>query len=172
MKRASNPEKPKEDLKWLTVYTDAGVKDGVGTYGCWIRVYSGRRTLEGVIPHSNVQSNEAEMYAIVTGVREGVMMWRSDYGVEVPRGITIGTDSAHCIRRLCNPRCPDITTKGNPVSLLERELHREFMELIRFGNVQAHYRFKKVRSHRSTSTTQGWLNDWCDKAATRARMRA
>ena len=155
-----------DNLKWLTIYTDAGYANGVGTYGIWVRIFHGRRTFEGNLPklHNN---NEAEMYASVLGLEVGLAFWAEHYTV-APNGITISTDSQHTRSRLSKNKLPHRTASGKLLSQLEIDLHTKFYRLLPVGSK---LNFKPVKGHSGTATTQKWLNNWCDKAAQRARKR-
>ena len=154
------------DNKWLTIYVDAGFGNGVGTYGIWIRIQPGRRTFEGTLPPV-ANNNEAEMQAIVLGLEYGLKFWAEHYE-EPPRGITIATDSNHARTRFSKDALPLITGSGRPISSTEKEIFARFKKL---QHPAVPVRFKPLKGHSSRRTVSGWLNSWCDRAATKARKQ-
>ena len=83
----------KKNPLWVTIYTDAGFKDGRGTWGVWIRTTNERIIKNGVC-HPNIKdSNLAEMYAILAGV---IIVLRTYPDMNID-GILIKSDSRTAI---------------------------------------------------------------------------
>jgi hypothetical protein len=107
------------------------------------------------------------MQAIVLGLEYGLKFWAENYK-EPPRGITIATDSNHARTRFSSSKLPVVTHSGRPISSIEKEIHAQFHKL-RPTNVIL--RFRPLKGHGSNRSVSGWLNNWCDRAATTARRK-
>jgi ribonuclease HI len=158
--RKDNPN----DNQWLTIYTDAGFGNGIGTYGIWIRIQPGRRTFEGQLAEVS-NNNEAEMQAVVLGLEFGLKFWAEHY-LQPPRGITIATDSQHARTRFSKAELPFLASSGRPIAYTERAIHAKFFQ-IKPENTPI--KFKSLKGHGNKKSVSSWLNNWCDKAATKAR---
>ena len=79
---------------WVTAYTDASFKDGVGGWAIWLRSELGRVVLSGKCPETVTDNSLAEMYAIGKAIGTAKDTW------SVTTGVQINTDHQGCITLL------------------------------------------------------------------------
>lgn len=135
--------------KYVTITTDAGVRDKVGAYAFWIKTdditiqRSGRFKNEVDGPH------EAEMMAILNGLYKAKEL-RSFYSADI---VIINTDSKAAIHAFTAP-----------IDRVKKEYHflRSQFLVVR-KDIKQEIRFKHVKGHSKGKTSREWLNRWCDK---------
>ena len=142
---------------WITLYTDAGFKNGQGTWGAWIRPPNERIIRNGVCHEKITDANLAEMYAILAGV---ILILRTYPDLKI-RGILVKSDSRTAIQwtRYGAPMPRDPAAAKMRTRLYEMLDERE-----------CHIRCVWVKGHRKPSLgISAYLNGAVDGLASLAR---
>lgn len=160
---SDKPEEKEYPRNWVTLYTDASwhPSDGLTSWAFWARHDGGRITSYGMCPDEIEDINQGEMYAIAQG------MYRVLQKLEGIEGFYITTDSLAAKGYFENP---DLGTDRdsakdtrNPITL---RLKKAFDDIVDRHELEIDLRH--VKAHTGRDNTRSWLNDWCDKAASKA----
>lgn len=148
------PRKYKRPLRpfWVTVYTDASFKDGVGAWACWIRSGKGRIVESGVCPRSVMTSNQAEFYAVLKAleiIKE-----------QLPRtrGLYLNADS-----KLVVDKIPLNAPAINGASRNQQKACHEILRDTKWGLQVRH-----IRSHQKIKDSKTFINNQVDELAKQA----
>lgn len=134
--------------KYLTINTDASLKDGIASCAIWIKGDSYTKKHTSIMKGSFVDSNAAELAAITNGL----FLASRDKIDDVDR-IVINTDSSAAIRILSNGTDKD----------KYKVFYDKFYEI--FEEVGIEVKFKKVKGHTRGKDSRHWVNNWCDRNA-------
>ena len=147
----------KKQQVWATVYTDAGFKDGQGTWGVWIRTLDERIIQNGICHEKITDSNLAEMYAILAGV---IIVLRSYPDRDID-GILVKSDSQVALKWA-------MWNGGVRNNLPAAKMRARLWALL--GERDCRLRCVWVKGHQHPGRgTPAYLNNQVDKLATGAR---
>jgi ribonuclease HI len=141
---------------WVTLYTDASFhqEDG-GSWACWLRSDLGRDISKGVCPPHVIDSNLAEMHAILEGITRARAIWGNLVG------ILVKTDSQTAVDvlkyRAPRPRRSDY---AKIQKLVVEALAPNIMIRVRW-----------TPGHQRPNTTAAWINGRVDSLAREARTK-
>lgn len=141
------------DRTFGTVYTDAGLKDGVATGAFWFRGYYGKLTGSKKFPSIARDSTEAELLAIHFALNS--ILGR----VPFLTTLLIVTDSKSA---------QSIVWRGTE-NVKYRDLSQSIQQLSRTHKCKI--LVKWVKGHKKQNTISSWVNNWCDRKATQARIK-
>lgn len=141
---------------YVTIYSDAGFKDGKGTWAVWCRADHGRLVLHGKCPDEIVSITAAEAYAISIGVKNALHKWPQT------KGFYIKTDSKDAIKALVNSKF------GVKHKELMERLKIAFDKLVEGRELKL--KFSWVKGHQKNQTMQAWLNNKVDSLTKQARL--
>lgn len=150
---AESDSKKEYPRDYITLYADAGFKDGEGTYGVWARADNGRQTWSGACPPEIDDNTLAEVYAICQGMHKALKRWPST------KGFYVRTDSQAAINIL--------QKGGNGKKEVTGRLYAAYRKMVDDGGLDV--RFRWVKGHQGTHTTKGWINNKVDQMATAQR---
>ncbi len=150
----------KERGFWATIYTDASLKDGLGSYGYWIKSTKGRIIDQGVFKNRITDSNQAEMQAILKGMTRALSAW------DDLEGMLIVTDSKVAQKVFWKGTCEDFN--GNPKPEYAN-LVKIYKELLEKHNLEV--RIKWVKGHQRINDIRAFINDFVDTKAKEARIK-
>lgn len=138
-------------VNWCTLYTDAS---GTGGWAVWARHSKPPLRIKASGAYDSSDAVLLELYAIYQGVLLIKETWADIEGIGV--------------RCDCQPAIALANEANKPDGKLHRRADLRQMQLdIRDTLGQTHLKCKWVKGHQGTATTQGWLNNWCDKNARR-----
>lgn len=146
---------------WVTLYTDASLKEGVASWAIWARSSEGRLVQSGEYPGYCAKSDHAEAYAILMGIKAILAKWKGVHGIQV------NSDSRNAldIVRYMAPTASDPVMCGIQVSI-EAELGRDY----NIDSEGVKLRAKWVKGHQWGGGVRAWLNNACDRIAKKARL--
>jgi ribonuclease HI len=141
---------------WATLYCDASFSpnDG-GAWACWLRSDAGRDISKGICPPHIIDSNLAEMHAVL----EGIVRARSIWGNLA--GILVKTDSQTAVNIL-KFRAPK--HRRRDYAALQTHVVSALAPNVRI-------RMQWTPGHQHPDTTAAWINDRVDNLARDARTK-
>ena len=150
--RQKNKNKKKFKPFWVTVYTDASFKDGVGAWACWIRSGKGRIVRSGSCPKDIKTSNQAEFYA----VQQAFQIIQAE--LPKTKGIFLNADSLLVVEKL--------PLNSKEIQGASKYQQRACHEILRFTNWQL--KVRHVKSHQKVNDSKTYLNSKVDELAKKA----
>jgi len=145
---------------WVTAYCDASwSRRQRGAWAVWLRSNAGRLARHGACPGYVIDSVSAELAAVFAAIHLSVAAW----GDRV-KGVLVCSDCQTAL---------ELTDVDRPLSRNKaiRRLQQRIRALVKASTLALRRRW--VRGHRPSSMgTTAFLNNWCDRAARRARRLA
>lgn len=146
---------------WATCYTDASLSPKGSAWAFWLRFQEGRLVRSGACPKYVRDSNAAELAAIFAAVHVATTTWPGRLA-----GILVCSDCRFALGVL-DGTMPVRKRYGPAVARL---VDRTRATLVQH---EVSLRTRWVPGHRDPATgTAAFLNDVCDRLATRRRKRA
>lgn len=166
-KKANKPKKPKEPREFprgfVTLYTDAAMKDNHLTWAFWGRADVGRLVQHGTCPPEITTIGQAEAYAIAQGMHRCLNKWPGT------KGFTVKTDSQDAKGILTTEKT--FSKKEDPIKQAAQEvsnrLHKAFQKMVADKNLDV--TVKWVKGHRTDKSMSTWLNNRVDQLTREAR---
>jgi hypothetical protein len=139
----------------VTLFTDAGLKDSLGTWAAWAKYATGYATMRasGVITIPCFNSNFAELCSVANGLYCAIRFF------EPPRRtrIIIQCDNTNALAMIASPT---VDGRYHDPHKVIRDLKNKFNLIL----VPRH-----VGAHRGTDTPRNAVNTWCDRECRRQR---
>jgi len=151
LKRFISAPKKKLPSGFVTVYTDASHKDGIFSWGCYIKAEWGKSELHGICPDEITDINLAEAYAIGQSIYKSLKKWP---GV---KGFYVRSDSMNAIGML------KTGTKNTVGARIKASVDSLTVGLV--------MDWKWIKSHQRNSSIQAWVNNRADALARKARQK-
>lgn len=146
---------------WVTLYTDASLKDGKASWAIWARSSEGRLVHSGEYPGPCAVSDHAEAYAILMGIKAVLVAWEGVIGIQ------INSDSKNALAAVTYMApTPRDRVLADIQEQVETALGRDYAR--HEGGVRI--RTKWVKGHQLGSGVRAWLNNACDRIAKKARQ--
>jgi len=140
-------------VNFVTIYSDASVREGVCTYSFWARHSSGRIVKSGFCPKECKSVNQAETYAILQGMHKSLRKWKD------VSGFYVFCDNRTVVDMLNLNVPPAIASNGTM-----NRLRHAYAKMVGAGKLKMVVSHIKAHTGK-TEKTGVWLNSWCDKEA-------
>lgn len=135
---------------WVTLYSDASLREGISGWGVWLRSERGRIVEKGRCDDWVNDINAAELFAVYKALELTVAAWPETKGMQV------NTDNQVVLRSLW----PWSPAHSHPTIKRAQDLVRELLK-----KHEIRVRTKHVKSHQKGDDVRSWLNNRCDKLA-------
>lgn len=144
--------------RYLSIGTDASLKDGIMGYAIWITADTPIGTIRVQFTGNGeaTDSNHAEMQAIIDALKYVLV---NEYVQDVDV-IVINTDSMNAKRAFERVHRGDIVYYNDSVKHYEK-LHKLLNKTVVI---------KHVKGHSKSSDSRKYVNNWADKAARQSRL--
>lgn len=133
-------------IRYTTVNTDAGVKDGVGAIAYWIRsdssVFKGSKRLKTESPDST--------YAEIAGIITALLIVIGNHNLRTSDRFVVNCDSRSALQKV---------ETGHKLPEVFVDYRTRIFAVIPIDRVI----FRWVRGHTQCSKPRSYINRWCDQ---------
>lgn len=137
----------KDNIRYTTVNTDAGVKEGKAAIAYWIRSDNKWITGSRALKTPDLCSNKAELSAIIIAL---TVVSQNEY-LRTAHKIVVNSDSQTALGWMTKDSVP--------------EQYKQYIQDIYKVIPKDKIRFKWVKGHSKNTKSRNWVNNWCDKEA-------
>lgn len=132
-------------MRFTTVNTDAGVKEGKAAVAYWIRSNSVWVTGSQELKQADLCSNKAELSAIIIGLNKVI---NNEY-LRTADLIVVNSDSKTALGWMKGGDCPSF--------------YKPYLDAIYKVIPKNKIRFKWIKGHSKNTKSRNWVNNWCDR---------